>query len=99
MGCSTIAARVECGALSSRPVTMPLTAPGIKEAWFTFTPLPVLFGEAASPDHELPSPLGCSSHSVCADFTTSILLTQLNAARSTDFSPHRTPCLPRVICF
>lgn len=75
MGCSIIAARGEQGAFSSRPMKMPLTGPGIKEACFTFGPLSVSpwRGLLLQPRASF-TLLNNSSHSVCADFITSILL-------------------------
>lgn len=84
MGCSIIAARVEYGAFSPRPMKMPPPVPGIKEAYFTFGPLPVLSVER--PLFRPPASftlLNYSSHNICADFTTSILLS--DSAKSNSF--------------
>lgn len=56
---------------------------GIKEVWFTFGPLSVLCLERPRAPFILSS---CSSHSVDADVTASVLCDSASAAHSTDFS-------------
>lgn len=99
MGCSIIAARLEYGAFSSPPMKRPPPVPGIKEADFPIGPLPVLSWRGPSSGLQLPS---LSLTTVATLFMlisqpAFFFPTQLEAAHSTDFSPHPAPSPPRDI--